>query len=87
MSTETAHYKSSWKGDIQYVALALFVDVEGAFDKTRSNNIHEASSVLKLLVKWVKQRLDFIDTGSGDCQEEVTVAGGFFQGSWLPPLL
>ena len=74
------------------VALGLFFDVEGAFDKARVSTICGtllARGIKPALAKWVKCALEdrAVETTLGDCRQGAAVRGGCPQGSCLSPHL
>nr|CAH7756691.1 unnamed protein product [Callosobruchus chinensis] len=74
------------------VALAVFFDIEGAFDKARTVticNALQARGASPTLVSWVRSALGSrrVRAILGDFQRDIEVRGGCQQGSCLSPLL
>lgn len=73
-------------------ALAIFFDVEGAFDKARTRVICtelQSRGTPPVLVNWIASAIEsrVVSSGAGEVQVGITVSGGCPQGSCLSPHL
>lgn len=74
------------------VAIVLFFDVEGAFDKAGINhfcNLLQARDMVNQPISWIKSVLNHatVDAGNGDSNKEMRVNRGCPQVSCRFPLL